>query len=336
MGNQNGVLYYERKVWRYLYQNGEESERIRRESDRLFRKAFPEGHCSSIRNYLLDLAEQVEGGDRLCNPFHNLNDIHPRAWSILLAYGKDYRPYCWRGISPHLDAIQPEAGKCCDNTLKLLAMCKDSNGSRNIATYVEGVAMGPLVRPMLHAWNGKGFSREAVDWTFYGSTRWTRYFGIPFTLNEYRRLVTAASPRHQYVRLIFRKDCFDQVEEELHKVLKRPRTRLVSSAADQYVRAQLFLSLLTHGAKVRATAGDAHFLDDAAVAAQARFSGSSEYSQLFGEVATLSLCVNEVLKGSTADFNRFSHHVSAGFAERACFRYFYSVSSSGGTDLGAP
>ena len=97
--------------------------------------------------------------------------------------------------------------------------------SQSRVSYVEGIAFGPVLKPMLHCWNGKGFSKVGVDWSFYATTMWNRYFGVPFTPEEYKRLMYKVDPKNPKVMPLFRKDCFELIEDELKEVLRRPRTR---------------------------------------------------------------------------------------------------------------
>jgi hypothetical protein len=88
---------------------------------------------------------------------------------------------------------------------------------------VEGVAVGSLVRPMIHAWATPTEASPdfglAIDWTFFSSSQWNKYFGIPFTHDEYRRLTKFAHPDINCSFLLLTKDNFPLVKSCLIEIL---------------------------------------------------------------------------------------------------------------------
>jgi len=80
---------------------------------------------------------------------------------------------------------------------------------------------------MLHAWNGVDFIGKAVDWTFYSHTLFNRYFGVPFTFEEYQYINQNGEDFN--VRLMFRRDSFASVEARMLEVLQTPRTSMICS-----------------------------------------------------------------------------------------------------------
>lgn len=140
--------------------------------------------------------------------------VHPDAMDVLLKYGKDYSPVYWRTPPP-----EPKPRSCFLNAWIL------SNSNNYSYVYVEGIAMGPVVPPMLHAWNTMRLrSTRAVDWTHYPITRWSRYLGIPLTKEEYAKL-SRSSPLKGGIQLLFHKDHFtEKVRDTLIEILEN-RTR---------------------------------------------------------------------------------------------------------------
>lgn len=216
----------ERAMWNEFFGLNAGACDLRRETRRQFKELNPEGHDTSIRCLVENFLERSQNNEVFNGSFEYTNNVHPRAWNVILDHGKDYRPISFRGTSVHSDEKQPEPANCFFNAFEMMyALNCHVEGLE--ATYVEGFAAGPVVPPMLHAWNGVGFSKNALDWTFYTSTMWTRYFGIPFTCEEYEFMREAANPGKPQIGMLFREDCFESVESAMLEVLKRPRTRLI-------------------------------------------------------------------------------------------------------------
>ncbi len=157
---------------------------------RLFHKLFPLGHQESIRSLIQNLRNPSFRGLLMAENWGAyIGDIHPRAFDLLAKYGQDYHPHVWkRPLDSSLDR------KCYINSW---AMVENDYRHRNRHTskvvepivYVEGVAFGVRVYPMLHGWNARNLaSRRAYDTTHHAVCRWTRYLGIPFTRDEYRKI----------------------------------------------------------------------------------------------------------------------------------------------------
>jgi len=198
-----------------------------RDKQRWMRKAFahahPIGHRDSIKADLAKLATDRLKGSEIQQPFQHLNQIHPRAWPLLLAHGKDYRPKMIRGRGLRDSQVQPTDRECYLNSAKLM---RGVNTTTNKSvTYVEGCICGPMIWMQLHAWNGAGFSHHAFDWTFYPVTNWCRYFGVPFSEGEYIKIVRLGQ-KERPIGLLFDVETFPIYEKEIREVLERPRTRL--------------------------------------------------------------------------------------------------------------
>jgi hypothetical protein len=219
----------EREIWHGLYGDSAECKEARTEARRQFNTLFPFGHRTTIRNIIEEQAGKAATEQGFEYLFRYLSDVHPRAWEIILKHGKDYRPISWRRSTPQNldDNLQPIAGVCYRNAIKFIYNVRALD-PKTRAVYVEGFAMGPLVYPMLHAWNGKGFSGTAADFSFYAVTMLTRYFGIPFTLEEYKHIVGVPPDSDEITTsLLFHRKKFERFEEQILEVLKKPRTRLV-------------------------------------------------------------------------------------------------------------
>lgn len=87
--------------------------------------------------------------------------------------------------------------------------------------YVEGIAVGPIVDPMLHAWNFFHDGRGMMDWTFYAGAHWTYYLGVAVSYEEYRALCACVYPGCQ-VMSIFSADTYSiKIRIALWKILQR-------------------------------------------------------------------------------------------------------------------
>jgi hypothetical protein len=105
----------------------------------------------------------------------------------------------------------------------------DGGVNRNVAqdeeeiVYVEGVVIGVLAQPMLHAWNAAGLSSTtARDWTQYLGSQWSRYIGIPVTQKEYWDMCTILHPDKpkRLCRLLYR-DTFPITGAYLTELLEK-------------------------------------------------------------------------------------------------------------------
>lgn len=215
---------HERGVWNELFGDDAKSKENRQSARSEFKRFFSEGHRTHINGVFEDLAESAKAGKELEFPFHICNDVHPRAWDIILQHGKHYTPRSWRDSKPWEWKRQPLSRSCFFNALEMIYIVREQE-PKSRATYVEGFCMGPLVHPMLHAWNGVGFAGICCDWSFYASSMFTRYFGVPFTFEEYQHI--NQNGKDFSARLMFRRDQFEKVEERVLEVLQKPRTRLM-------------------------------------------------------------------------------------------------------------
>lgn len=220
----------ERRHWNRL--SGKKGATERRKAARRFNKAFPKGHHTSLRRLVRGCADYVAQDKPLGGAWwwDALPDIHPDAFEILHKYGKDYRPRRWAKPPPF---GEPKRAACFLNATILAhvdrSYCEKQKLRRPPMEYVEGVAMGVYVRPMLHAWNGIGLhSREAIDWTHYAACRWTRYIGIPFTHEEHAEL-RALTPLGRSVHLMMHKKYFTPAARdrmiEILEARKQKRSR---------------------------------------------------------------------------------------------------------------
>jgi hypothetical protein len=189
-----------------------------------FKGLFSEGHQHSIQPLIEDLASMVQAGKSLSFPFHKADNVHPRAWEVILQHGRDYRPIkkAHSGFAEY--ERQPAQTYCFLNSYELMVLVKAHKPTSTIS-YVEGFVTGPFVYPMLHAWNGKGFTGRALDWTFYASAPFSRYFGIPFTREEYEFILGKDRIQEWKIGMLFRMDNFERYEPTIREVLQRPRKR---------------------------------------------------------------------------------------------------------------
>jgi len=222
--NEKKLREAERKLWRELHDDTPSARKTLKDTKSAFGDIFPEGHRHSIKPLIKDLAGLVQDGETLSLPFHKLDNVHPQAWSIILEHGRDYRPLkkAHSGF-PH-NEHQPAQTYCFLNSYELMVLVKEHKPTSTI-TYVEGFVTGPLVYPMLHAWNGKGFTGQALDWTFYASAPFSRYFGVPFTCEEYEFILGKGKVKKWKIGMLFRADNFERYEPAIREVLQRPRKR---------------------------------------------------------------------------------------------------------------
>jgi len=216
----------ELEVWEAV--SGPSKRSYRRYLSRAFKKYFPEGHETSIRPRveactLPAVRKEFKENDF----FRSLQKVHHRAFGLIARYGVDYIPRVRRGRPPY---GEPRPRACFLNARLLLEMVSREQGRAREGSwkkkippmvYVEGITQGPLVWPMLHAWNTFGLDGTiAFDWTFYSGARWTRYIGVPFTKEEYDRACAACGGDLKAVSL-FDKRHFLRVEGYLNEVLEK-------------------------------------------------------------------------------------------------------------------
>jgi hypothetical protein len=214
----------EYKIWLQLYGEGSECQKTRVEVDTAFKGLFPGRHDESCKPIFEELATDAAEGKPFEFPFHRIDNVHPRAWDMILKHGRDYKPSCTAHRVFAAEKRQPAETYCSLNSYEFIQTVRQDKPQARLA-YVEGFVFGPIVYPMLHAWNGIGFSGRCVDWTFYSAARWSRYFGIPFTCEEYEEIMRRANPGRTMITMLFRQDCFERNEDILLEILQRPRKR---------------------------------------------------------------------------------------------------------------
>ncbi len=164
----------------YEYLRRKTSAPFRAIATRRFNQFFPKGHETSIRPLVQEILEHLESGQEVDDVARFMKELHPEMLRIIIRYGKDYAPRVWEKRLPN-----PKKGRCFYNSCRLAEFSKSWDGEPYV--YVEGVVFGALIRPMPHAWNAENRGDSiAHDWTHYTHCRWSRYLGIPFTLDEYK------------------------------------------------------------------------------------------------------------------------------------------------------
>ncbi len=207
-----------RQRWRLLHANTKAAARRRDSLDAKFETFFPRGHDESLRFIARTCASKGFESLTPADLFRHLGDIHPEAFELLDRYGVDYVPKV-------LDARftrksdQPMRNGCFRNSALILHSF-GSQSREDRMDYVEGIAFGADVWPMLHAWNVDAREGMVFDWTFYPSVRWTRYFGIPFTLEEHTLLCESANPGSNVASFLHR-EMFPRCSERLHILLEK-------------------------------------------------------------------------------------------------------------------
>lgn len=187
----------ERGYWNWFHGTGNRCAVRRRLMRERTAKMFPQG-MSIKKGVLRGICSFVGNrGTFLPNTKGEyLNDVHPNAWRYLEMYGVEYKPFAWPERPP---MGEPQRKKCFRNAMILSYVHNDIGQEkgriprtkmgrargRHVLYNVQGIALGPLVNPMLHGWNAWGKGRTvAIDWTFYSVNKWTRYIGIPLTYGE--------------------------------------------------------------------------------------------------------------------------------------------------------
>ena len=156
----------EYKIWLQLYGDDEECKKTRAATDEDFKKMFPARHQQSAKLLFEDVAAKAFAGENLEFPFHRIDNVHPRAWDLILKYGRDYVPSCTAHRVYAAETRQPAQTYCFLNSYEMMKAVRHHKSTAMIA-YVEGFVVGPIVYPMLHALNGIGFSKRCIDLTFY-------------------------------------------------------------------------------------------------------------------------------------------------------------------------
>ncbi len=165
-----------------------------------------------------------------------LKEISIEALEILYQYGSFYEPI----VRTKLPYLEPKRQQCSFNSHVLMLAVNTTNKKKNkkkesrALSYVEGIVISTGITPsnktgttypMLHAWNSRWVnSRRALDHTFYASSVWCHYWGIPFTQEEYRHICLLADPTERTSALIFRKRRFNPAVKNYILSILRKRT----------------------------------------------------------------------------------------------------------------
>ncbi|MDB5224609.1 MAG: hypothetical protein JWO43_231 [Candidatus Adlerbacteria bacterium] len=184
-----------------------------------FREIFPHGHRQSLRPFLIACQDRLHRGKALPPYWKSspvLTEMHPRAYELLIRYGRNYTPMKWE----RPPEIEPEFGQCYGNSFGLMGGLHHAGYPRTV--YVEGVVFGAISYPMLHAWNAlKGRKdRVAVDFTHYPTAHLARYIGIPLTQAEYARLLANTIRKDNWTIGLLHRRHFPAIENELYRIVR--------------------------------------------------------------------------------------------------------------------
>lgn len=208
----------EREAWNEL--RGRKNKQKRRNLQRTFEKWCPQGHRTSIRE-LVRWCASSEGQTKLqATPEgHFLEGVLPATLLLIAEYGIDYEPI----VHAKPCDVEPISGQCYVNSWNLAHACNTKRKRKREVVYVEGFAFGPLVSPMLHGWNAPEMAAtKALDWTFYTGCQWTRYLGVPFTVNEMCELCDVSSADAPIGFFpVFHQAHFANVETKLQRLLEQ-------------------------------------------------------------------------------------------------------------------
>lgn len=155
------------------------------------------------------------------------NQLHTDAVRLLIEYADVYKPGMIDGNM--WGDVEPTEGACSLNSYLTMKCLNERIPKAEHLQYVEGVTLGPFIpRAMLHAWNtweSKKLCTATLDWTLYTHTRWCKYFGIPFSEEEYDR-INETLRKSNKCGLLFSKDFFnDQVERAVRSILQNRRKK---------------------------------------------------------------------------------------------------------------
>lgn len=188
----------------------------------------------SFREWVLKWAEIARGGESFPKRTYGyLNQVHPEAFQMIGRYGIEYAPMLWN--EPPVWG-EPKPRSCYGNAFELMRSINHANKRLRKPTrllYVEGIAWGAAVNPMLHAWNANRMEngQYAFDWTFYATTGWALYLGIPLTEPEYARARKIAYPPDgKRFHLLFKKETFPNVRGYLIDVLEKRKETLKAAS----------------------------------------------------------------------------------------------------------
>ncbi len=218
----------QRDAWGY-YQGSGRRRAIRRGK---LRRRFEELYGNKpqiIPNILTRVSGHLSRGEKISPPrIGKISQIHPDAITLLRRWGKEYDPFHW-GAPPDLGEPTPEA---CSLNAAVLCKLDDKRwrkyknasliASRHQLVYVEGVAFGPGMYAILHAWNacGLGSKKEAFDWTFYAYNHRIIYFGVAMAYEEHQQICRMLG-HNTRACLFFHRDWFNiKIKVALTKILQ--------------------------------------------------------------------------------------------------------------------
>ena len=183
------------KIWEYLL--GHNGWRLEKRRDEVIAELFPNYHDYSLRDFLAKFLDEEKARKMphviKSHDYSDLFRLHPRAIHLLLVYGKHYIPKRFNSPMP-----EPENDGCFRNSLQMMMSSHVNGNDSEKLFYVEGVAVGPLIRPMLHAWNSPVDRRwginVAIDWTLFSFAHWNKYFGVALTFDEFNGMAKILHP----------------------------------------------------------------------------------------------------------------------------------------------
>ncbi len=218
----------EQEAWEVAW--GTDGASFRSLCERRFREMFEHGHRTSLRAFVSSCTELEHDADLMqSEKAQYLRDVHPDAFVFLAAHGIDYRPYAWKKW-PDFGLEGPENAECFKNSWRLMYTFHSAFQDPDIratpgvmrrapALYVEGICMGAVTSPMLHAWNALGHSKPiAFDWTHAAAARWDRYLGFPVSHDEYETAMNIASPGQARYISLFCRTTFPKVRAYLESL----------------------------------------------------------------------------------------------------------------------
>ena len=222
----------EREVWRAFFgkRNARHFSRLKKkaqkEADVIARQLFhPEsGAHLNFPEFLQHWADMLERGENFeGTSFKWISQFHPNALRFLAEFGTLQHPL----VFTERPRIEPMPGDCCENAY--LNMHRHKIGGPKLS-YTEGLVMGAGTNPMLHAWNVPVDDHTtAIDWTFYTSARWSKYFGIVLTANEHAEVNTLLFDNGHYSLLLDKDRWTPKLESFLRELLS---DRKSSNAAE--------------------------------------------------------------------------------------------------------
>lgn len=159
-----------------------------RAADALHAKSYGKVPARVFRMMIALMLEEKSDDDYFRYMHSDYPDApHPDALKLLIKYGTFYRPFI-----PKRKWLlgEPVLRRCFQNSQVFMETLNQYLPEKKQLVYVEGIAAGVMSPPMLHAWNAEGVrGRSAVDWTWYVTSRWHIYLGVPLTSGELKDLL---------------------------------------------------------------------------------------------------------------------------------------------------